>query len=253
MPTRRATAEVVNILAEQVRRLEGSWRAAEKGPGITSGWPSLDRLLPGGAFCRGTLVEWLADGRATGACTLALTAAREACREAGSLVVIDREHEFYPPAALELGIDLARLIIVRPRDKDHAWAVDQALRSPAVAAVLCRPARWDDHTFRRLQLAAETSGCLGLLVRPGAVRGEPSWADLRLLVEPMQSHARGPAAVERRLRVELLRSRARARGGAVELALPSQESERVDEYEKSPLHLASQLAAPATRRRSARA
>jgi len=38
---------------------------------------------------------------------------------------------------------------------------------------------------RRLQLAAEQGGGLGLLIRPEAVRHQPSWADVRLLVEPL--------------------------------------------------------------------
>jgi len=293
----RSTVEIVQVLSEQVRRLEQSRRPA--GAWVTSGWGALDRILPARAFARGTVVEWLAGGRGSGAVTLALTAAREACREGGALVVIDRERSFYPPAAAGLGIDLANLIVVRPREPDHAWALDQVLRSPAVAAVLCWPGRWDDHTFRRLQLAAETSGSLGLLLREISVRSEPSWADLRLLVEPLPKNLlpknslpntllpnKSLPGVGRRLRVELLRSRGGMSGGTVELEIHPA-GEPLDEprqaasqrppvrrmashdsllslneiatrksptgpgHEKSPLHLASDLAAPASARHSA--
>jgi hypothetical protein len=115
------------------------------------------------------------------AVTLSLLAAREACREEGSLVVIDRQRTFYPPAAAAWGIDLGRLIVVRPASaRDQLWAAVESLRSPAVAAVWTAIERIDDRAFRRLQLAAHAGGTLGLLVRPaGAVR-EPSWADVRL-------------------------------------------------------------------------
>ena len=37
-----------------------------------------------------------------------------------------------------------------------------------------------------MQLAVEQGGGLGLLVRPEAVRGEPSWAETRLLVDKLE-------------------------------------------------------------------
>ena len=96
---------------------------------VSSGAKALDQLLPGGGFHRGTLVEWLAAGEGCGAASLALLAAREACRDAGALVVLDRTGEFYPPAAAGLGIEPQGLMVVRAANEaDHAWALDQALR-----------------------------------------------------------------------------------------------------------------------------
>ena len=108
------------------------------------------------------------------------------------MVVLDRTGEFYPLAAVAQGIEPARLIVVHPGNKaDHTWALDQALRCPAVAAVVAWPesldGKLDGRTFRRLQLAAEQGGGLGLLIRPESVRCQPSWADVRLLVEPLPS------------------------------------------------------------------
>jgi protein ImuA len=125
-------------------------------------------------------------------------------------MVLDRTGEFYPLAAAAQGIEPARLIVVHPGIKaDHTWALDQALRCPAVAAVVAWPespdGKLDGHTFRRLQLAVEQGGGLGLLVRPESVRGQPSWADVRLLVEPLPSTA--PYGRPRRMRVVLLRCR----------------------------------------------
>jgi len=122
---------------------------------------------------------------------------------------------------------------------DNLWALDQALRCAGVAAVLAWPEKLDGRTFRRLQLAAEQGGGLGLLVRPEGVRHEPSWAEVRLVVEPLP--AVGPHA-PRRLKVELLRSRGGASGGSVELELDD---------ETHPLHLVSRLARPASHRRAA--
>jgi protein ImuA len=168
------------VLAEQAAA-----EAAEiaESPAFSSGAAAIDRLLPGGGLRHGMLVEWLAERPGGGAGTLGLLAAREACRAGGILVVVDRARMFYPPAAAGWGVDPARLIVVRPRNaRDEIWAAVQALRSPVVAALWTMVDRLDSRNFRRLQLAAETGGTLGVLVRGASARGQPSWADVRLSV-----------------------------------------------------------------------
>jgi protein ImuA len=101
------------------------------------------------------------------------------------VVVMDRSRTFYPPAAAAWGIDLEQLIVVQPRSaREELWAAVQSLRSPVVAAVWAAIQRLDDRAFRRLQLAAQVGRALGLLLRPASARGQPSWADVRLLAEP---------------------------------------------------------------------
>ncbi len=261
----RSTAVLVRTLSERVRRIEG-FRKAPAAERVSSGCRALDALLPDKAFRRGTLVEWLgctmgscamSCGTGSGAATLALILARQAAREGGAVVVLDPlpgsegAGSFYPPAGVALGIDLKNLILVRPGNlKDAAWALDQSLRSAAVAAVLAWPEKVSDHAFRRLQLAAESSGALGLLVRPDTVRGQPSWADLRLLVAPLAGDSRPHAAARRRIRVELLRSRGGFSAGMAEVEVDV-ETGRI--HETRTVHLASPMAAAAPRRRRAQA
>ncbi len=122
-------------------------------------------------------------------------------------MVIDRRRTFYPLAAAACGVDLARVILVRPQnDSDETWAIDQSLRSGGAAAVLAWPEKLDDHLFRRLQLAAEAGGSLGLFVRSPAARHEPSWAEVRLLIEPLASLPSTDGASPRRVQVSILRS-----------------------------------------------
>ena len=262
--------ELVQSLRQKIARLEGTRRPTSEVP-VSSGCRPVDKLLPGQGFRRGTLVEWLARGPGSGVESLALLAAREASREGGALVVFDRTEEFYPPAAIRLGIDPQGMIVVQvpekgtgpfcrhgprptsgwypashkmdlspfPTRSDFLWALDQALRCPAVAAVLAWPEELDGRTFRRLQLAAEQGGGLGLFVRPERARHEPSWAEVRLVVEPLPATA--PDA-PRRLKVELLRCRGGPSGASVEVELDD---------ETHPLHPASRRAHPATRRRAA--
>jgi hypothetical protein len=229
----------VEALRREIAKWEGARRLDQEAP-VSSGAAAIDRLLPAGGFHRGTLVEWLAAGDGSGVESLALVAAREACRDGGALVVLDRAGDFYPPAAVRLGIEPQGLIVVRvANEADHAWATDQVLRCPAVAAVVAWPERLEAKTFRRLQLAAEQGGSLGLLIRPERVRHEPSWADVRLLIEPLPTSS--PVG-DRRLKVQLLRSRGGASGGSVEVEIGD---------ETRTVHLAPQLAAAADHRRAA--
>ena len=151
------------------------------------------------------LVEWLAELPGCGAATLGLLAAREACRAGGMLVVLDRARAFYPPAAVGWGVDPARLIVVRPRTaRDEIWAAVQSLRSPVVAAVWTMIDRLDSRNFRRLQLAAEAGGTLGVLVRGASARGQPSWADVRLGASRQGAGRQGARRKKDMLHVSLL-------------------------------------------------
>ena len=185
MENRPSRTICLEELRRRIARLEGIRPHGGRAV-VASGFPALDSILPERGFRRGTLVEWLSAGEGAGAWTLALLAAREACRNGGAMVVLDRHRQFCPPAAVRLGIEPDQLVVVHADSAaDDAWAMDQVLRSPAVAAVLAWPERIDGRTFRRWQLAAEEGGCLGLLLRPAAVRTDPSWAEVRLLVEPL--------------------------------------------------------------------
>ena len=209
---------------------------------VSCGCAALDHLLPEGGFRRGSLVEWLAAEEGCGVLSLALLVAREACHEGGGLVVFDRAEQFYPPAAVRLGIEPARLLVVRPENHgDELWALTQALRCPGVAATVVQLEGLESHDFRRLQLAAESHGTLGLLLRPWSVRKEPSWADVRLGVEAIPS----PESTEvRRFKIHLLRSRRGAGYGTVEVELHE---------ETHPVRLVARLARSQADARSGRA
>jgi protein ImuA len=230
-------------LQEELRRWEDAKRPA--GAARTStGCAPLDRLFPEGGVGRGTLVEWLAEGEGSGAMWLALVAAREACRGQGPLVVVDSEGTFYPPAAARAGIDLGRLIVVRAAQaRDESWALDQSLRSGGVGAVLCMTDRLAQRAARRLQLAAESSGGVGLLVRPAAVRSQPCWSEVRLLVGSCVGTGKGGG---RRLSIELLKTRGTV---ASELAEKRRLELEVDD-ETGVVRAVARLAPAAARRRS---
>jgi len=195
-----------------------------------SGFRGIDRLLPAGGICRGTLVEWIGEP-ASGVATLAFAVAGRlrggAAGSAGPILVVDRRGRFHPPAVMpwldgpvvgkpKVAAATGALVVVRPsRDEDELWAIDQALRCPGLTAVVAWPERVSSTSLRRWQLAARGSGTVGFLVRPVRARREPSWAEARLNVSAVAALGRwrggedlpwAPAVASlavRRLRVSL--------------------------------------------------
>jgi hypothetical protein len=260
----------VDSLRAQLQRFETQRPLRDTAP-ISTGCQELDRVLPRHGIARGSLIECLglelqlelspADSpphswQAQGAGTLAIILARQAALEGGAIVVLDHQHDFYPPAAAVLGVDLEELIVVRAqRQEDQVWAADQALRCPGVAAVWAPFEQLDEHAFRRLQIAAEQGGGLGLLIRSQKVRRQPSWADLQLLIETQVVGA-NQLRRGRRLRIELARCRQGRSGGVVEVEIDEVTGamQQVSSQHETPtLYPAAQLAHPASRGRSARA
>jgi protein ImuA len=144
----------------------------------------------------------------SGAATLALrTALNAAGNQDASLVVVDCDGDFYPPAAAAMGLPVDRLVVIRTgRAADAFWATEQALRCRSVGAVLATRLMLDEVRSRRLQLAAERSGGMALVLNPfKKSTARHSFAAVRLLIEPLPVTPRQSGM--RRFRVTVLKVR----------------------------------------------
>jgi hypothetical protein len=182
----RDVSSLADILADaRVWRLKDA-SAAPTRPVWSTGRSSLDARLPGGGWPTASLIEVLLDDTGLGEVQLFLPALVESQRTSGDvpwLVWIAPPHEPYAPALAQQGIELTRLLVVRPTTATEAlWAAEQALGSGVCAAVLLWLKGTDDRWLRRLKLAAEAGGALGVLFRPERHRFESSPASLRLLL-----------------------------------------------------------------------
>lgn len=167
------------------------WRGREhrlhqKGHGsavrvIPTGYKALDRQLTQGGWPLGALTEVLSDRCGIGELLMFIPALARLSCERRCLAWVAPPHLPYAPALDALGIDLSRLILIRPTlPKEGFWAMEQTLRSGACGAVLAWPARLGMRELRRLQLAAETGNALGVLFRPEQAAAEASPSALRL-------------------------------------------------------------------------
>jgi protein ImuA len=193
--------ETIRDLADRIRTLETSFRPSDLAT-IPLGPGGLGELFPEG-LTAGSLVELLPRMPGAGGWTLALLLAKYACGERKTLFIADYERCFYPPAAHKFGLDPKRTILVRPKKPgDALLALGQALRCSAIGAAIGAFERLHDRDARRFQLAAEAGGGIGILLRPASALGVPSFAAVRLLLDPLPSlHGK------RRIHLEVIRCR----------------------------------------------
>lgn len=255
----RATIERLRSMLER----HGGTKARKHGGGgrekISTGIRALDEVLPRGGLPAGAVIEVLSAEIGVGARTLALRAAMHAAGGVPphlplrasvpsslhpfrkSVVVVDCDGDFYPPGAAAMGMRLDRLLVVRVRNAaDAFWAVEQSLRCEAVAAVVATRLPLDELRSRRLQLAAESSGSIGLIVAPAGTRRH-TFAAVRLLVEgEARRHEGTKEGYEfdaiRRCRITVLKVREGSPVEPIVTGLSEEWGEGRDETFDVPLH-----------------
>ncbi len=198
--------------------------------------------LPELGVSPGGIVEWLVAGQGAGALTSAFQIMLQSSARRGVWAIVDSARECYAPALSGWGIDLSRVLVLRPSGvPEVCWSIEQCLRCSGVSATWA----WVDdripaRVHRRWQLAAEVGGGVGLFFRPNTARREPIWADLRLLVTPQA----GGGGESRRANIEVLYRRG-GRGG-------STRSWEID-HAAGLVRLVPEVAHPASAERKARA
>jgi hypothetical protein len=154
-------------------------------PGVSSGYPLLDKALPGGGWPTAALTEILCAQDGIGELQLILPALAALSWAGKRVVWLAPPHLPYAPALAAAGVDLAHLAVVRaPGRRDALWAAEQVLRSASCYALLGWFRRAGYEELRRLAVAAEGSPALVALFRPREAAAETSPAALRLALEP---------------------------------------------------------------------
>jgi len=168
--TRWKGRESLELLRATVARIERG--AAARGGVLPLGVAAIDAALEEGGLRAGALHEVAgpaADGFA------AVLAGRLAARDGGTVLWCaagQGRGALHPPGLAMLGLEAARLLLVRCRNQaDLLAAAEEGLRTVGLAAAVMETARPLGMTAaRRLQLAAEAGGVTGILLCPGAGR-----------------------------------------------------------------------------------
>lgn len=155
-------------LADLRRRLAALGSSGPRPRCVSLGGETINAVLPWAGLPAGAVHEVVGaarDGAATGFCALLL--ARMAA-DGGLVLWIaqDGREAPYGPGLALFGLTPERLVVARVhRASDVLWAVEEALRCKALAAVLGEiGARTSLAQARRLQLAAHASGVTAILL-----------------------------------------------------------------------------------------
>jgi protein ImuA len=210
-----ASHSTVIALRERIARLEGRSRRAKSV--LPFGIPEVDSRLPGGGLARGALHEVAGGGNgAIDGAAAALFAAGIAGRTIGKTLWCIAKPDLFAPALAQAGLAADRVVYVEAGDDKAILAcMEEGLRHRGLGAVVGEIARLPMTASRRLQLAAEGTGSIGIALRrwrrqsDASDFGQPTAAMTRWRVSVLPSEMLPVPGVGRhRWLVELIRAKA---------------------------------------------
>jgi protein ImuA len=177
----------------------------------------VDARLPGGGLALGALHEVAGGGNgAIDGAAAALFVAGIAARTKGKTLWCLTRPDLFAPAIAQAGLGPDRVIYVEAGDEESVLACfEEGLRHGGLGSVVAEVSRLSMTGSRRLQLAAESSGTIGLALRrwrrqtDASDFGQPTAASTRWRVSVLPSRPLPVPGVGRhRWLVELIRARA---------------------------------------------
>ena len=205
----------VAALRARIAAIEGVGRRV-KGV-LPFGLEAIDSRLPGGGLALGALHEVAGGGNgAVDGAAAALFAAGIAARTNGKVLWCITRPDLFAPALAQAGLKPDRVIYVEAHDEKSVLSCfEEGLRHGGLGCVVAEISRLSMTASRRLQLAAEASGTMGLALRrwrrqtEAADFGQPTAASTRWRVSALPSTPLPVPGVGRhRWLVELIRARA---------------------------------------------
>lgn len=183
---------------------------------LSSGYPELDRQLPGGGWQAGQICEIYHPTPGSGELSVIAPALATLSQQPRWLLWVAPPAIPYAPALEQAGIDSERVLMVHPRTYQEAvWSIEEALKSGHCSAVLGWLSQWDKQHIRRLQIACQDSNshCWLWPGRTPDMSGSP--APIRLQVRRNSSTS---------LELEFLKCRGSWPGTPFTLALSSSQA-----------------------------
>ena len=160
----RLPSPVIDQLRQRIERLAAPRRRRDA---LAFGLGAIDRVLPDGGLAFGALHEVAGGGNgAVHGAAAALFAAGVAARTYGKVLWCLTRPDLFAPAVAQAGLSSSRVIYVEcGDDKTVTACFEEGLRHKRLGAVVAEVARLSMTASRRLQLAAETSGTIGIAIR----------------------------------------------------------------------------------------
>ncbi|MBX5272626.1 damage-inducible mutagenesis protein [Rhizobium sp. NLR17b] len=158
-------SDVISDLRERIASMQGA--QARRAGCLAFGVPEIDAVLPGGGLAFGALHEFAGGGSGTvDGAAAALFVAGIAARTKGPVVWCLTRPDLFFPALAQVGLHPDRVIFVESdREEDVLANMEEGLSFGGLGAVVGELVRLPMVSSRRLQLAAERTGTMALVVR----------------------------------------------------------------------------------------
>jgi protein ImuA len=206
---------VVAELRERIGRLEGGAQRARSV--LPFGVTDVDRVLPGGGMAFGALHEVAGGGGGTvDGAAAALFVAGIAARTRGKVLWCMTRPDLFFPAISQAGLHPDRVVFCESdREEEVLSAMEEGLSFGGFSAVVAELVRLPMTASRRLQLAAEKTGVMGMVLRrwrrqnEASDYGQPTASATRWRISTLPSEQLPVAGVGRaRWLAELMRVKA---------------------------------------------
>ncbi|WJR66382.1 ImuA family protein [Neorhizobium sp. CSC1952] len=163
--THARISRVIDNLRDRIAHLEGT--NSRKAIVLPFGVPEIDARLPGGGLSYGAVHEIAGGGAGTvDGAAAALFAAGIAARSKGKVLWCLTRPDLFAPALSQAGLHPDRVIFCESdREDDVLASMEEGLSFGGLASVVGELVRLPMTQSRRLQLAAEKTGTMGLVVR----------------------------------------------------------------------------------------
>ncbi|WP_075292903.1 ImuA family protein [Pararhizobium arenae] len=163
--THARRSRVIDDLRDRIAHLEGG--ASRKQLVLPFGVPEIDQRLPGGGIACGALHEVAGGGSGTvDGAAASLFAAGIAARSKGKILWCLTRPDLFAPALSQAGLHPDRVVYCEgDKEEDVLASLEEGLSFGGLGAVVGELVRLPMTASRRLHLAAERTGTIGLVVR----------------------------------------------------------------------------------------
>lgn len=185
-------------------------------PGQSTGYASLDALLPWGAWPQSGLIEIVNKQAGVGELQLLTSLLRERSQQQTSVLWIAPPYPLHGPALAQMGVNTRNSFVIPAQTSCNQalWSIEKALQSRECGLVLAWQNWLSARVIRRLQLAAREGQTLGVLFHQRPAAHSPSTLQLQLSSAPVSE------AGYRNMDVQVLRAKGSHKQGKARIKLP---------------------------------
>jgi protein ImuA len=206
-----AKKNIVEQLQKQILSMQG-FVPAPAGTSGLFGLGPIESAFPNGIFPVGAIHEFISTSKEQMAASEGFIAGllSKLMQQGNACLWISKSRMLFPPALRTFGVTPDRVIFIDlNREKEILWAMEEALKTDGLAAVIAELPELDFSQSRRLQLAVEKSRVTGMVIRtsPRFMGNTACAARWQIMHLPSEQHEDLPGVGFPRWHIELLKVR----------------------------------------------